>query len=97
MNATQSYQVRLEQVCSETIAAAAPAVDRGAAFPEQSIAALKAAGLLGAVSAPEVGGLGLGVRGAVEIVGRVAQECGSTADGRLHALQRDRRAGGFRH
>jgi alkylation response protein AidB-like acyl-CoA dehydrogenase len=54
-------------------------VDRGATFPEQSIAALKAAGVLGAVSAPEVGGLGLGVRGAVEIVGRVAQECGSTA------------------
>jgi alkylation response protein AidB-like acyl-CoA dehydrogenase len=79
MNTTQPYQVSLEKACSETIAAAAPAVDRGAAFPEQSIAALKAAGLLGAVSAPEVGGLGLGVRGAVEIVGRVAQECGSTA------------------
>ena len=41
--------------------------------------ALAAAGLLGAVSAPEVGGLGLGFRGAATIVGRLAQECGSTA------------------
>ena len=38
-----------------------------------------AAGLMGAVSAPEVGGLGLGFRGAAAIVGRLAQECGSTA------------------
>jgi alkylation response protein AidB-like acyl-CoA dehydrogenase len=34
---------------------------------------------MGAVSAPEVGGLGLGPRGAAAIVGRIAQECGSTA------------------
>jgi alkylation response protein AidB-like acyl-CoA dehydrogenase len=34
---------------------------------------------MGAVSAPEVGGLGLGVRGAAAIVGRLAQDCGSTA------------------
>ena len=34
---------------------------------------------MGAVSAPEVGGLGLGFRGAATIVGRLAQECGSTA------------------
>jgi len=31
------------------------------------------------VSAVEVGGLGLGFRGAADIVGRLAQECGSTA------------------
>jgi alkylation response protein AidB-like acyl-CoA dehydrogenase len=41
--------------------------------------ALAAAGLMGAVSAPDVGGLGLGFKGASAIVGRVAQECGSTA------------------
>ena len=34
---------------------------------------------MGAVSAPEVGGLGLGFRGAAAIVGRLAEECGSTA------------------
>ena len=38
-----------------------------------SIAALRAAGLMGAVSAPDVGGLGLGFRGAAAIVRRVAE------------------------
>jgi alkylation response protein AidB-like acyl-CoA dehydrogenase len=75
----QHHQEVLEQVCSETIAATAPVVDRNGAFPEKSIEALKAAGLLGAMSAPEVGGLGIGVAGAAAITGRVAQECGSTA------------------
>jgi alkylation response protein AidB-like acyl-CoA dehydrogenase len=54
-------------------------VDREGAFPDKSIDALKAAGLLGALSSPEVGGLGLGLRSAANIVVRVAQECGSTA------------------
>src|SRR5688572_19863631 len=75
----QPYQTILEQICSETIAAAAPSVDRDGAFPQKSIDALKAAGFLGAMSEPAVGGLGLGVPGAAAIVGRVAQECGSTA------------------
>ena len=79
MTNAQPYQAILEQICSETIAPAAPAVDRDGAFPEKSIEALKGAGLLGAVSGPEVGGLRLGVPGAATIVGRVAQECGSTA------------------
>jgi alkylation response protein AidB-like acyl-CoA dehydrogenase len=74
-----SFQTLLEQICTETIAPAAPSVDRDAAFPEKSLAALKAGGLLGAMSAPAVGGLGLGVPGAAAIVGRVAQECASTA------------------
>ena len=34
---------------------------------------------MGAVSAVEVGGLALGFRGAADIVGRLAQDCGSTA------------------
>ena len=76
---TLTYQTILEQICTETIAPAASAVDRDGAFPEKSIEALKGAGLLGAMSGPEVGGSGLGVPGAAAIVGRVAQECGSTA------------------
>ena len=79
MTIAQPYQAILEQICSETIAPAAPAVDRDGAFPEKSIEALKLAGLLGAMSGPEVGGLRLGVPGAAAIVGRAAQECGSTA------------------
>ena len=73
------YFAALEQVCTETIGPDAPHVDQQGAFPEQGLSALSAAGLMGAVSAPDVGGLGLGFRGAAAIVGRLAQECGSTA------------------
>src|SRR5262245_60855295 len=69
----------LEQICTQTIGPDAAAVDRQGAFPDRGLEALSTAGLLGAVSAPEVGGLGLGFRGAATVVGRLAQECGSTA------------------
>src|SRR6185295_15473471 len=74
-----SVSATLEQVCSETIAPDAPNVDQQGAFPERGLKALASAGLMGAMSAPEVGGLGLGMRGASAIVGRLAQDCGSTA------------------
>jgi len=73
------YSAALEQVCTGTVAPEADAVDHGAAFPDRSLAALSAAGLMGAVSGPEVGGLGLGFRGASTIIERLARECGSTA------------------
>lgn len=79
MTATTGYEEALEEICNSVISLYAPEVDRGGAFPSESVAALKEAGLLGAVSAPEVGGLGLGHRGAAAIVERVARECGSTA------------------
>jgi alkylation response protein AidB-like acyl-CoA dehydrogenase len=69
----------LEKICTEIVGPEAASVDRDGSFPERGVRALAAAGLLGAVSAPEVGGLGLGPRGAAAIVGRLAQECGSTA------------------
>jgi alkylation response protein AidB-like acyl-CoA dehydrogenase len=72
------YSATLERICRETIASEAPAVDEGA-FPERGLKALANAGLMGAVSAPEVGGLGVGFKGASAIVERVAQDCGSTA------------------
>jgi alkylation response protein AidB-like acyl-CoA dehydrogenase len=75
----QQHQKLLEQICIEIVAPAAPSVDREGAFPYKSVEALKTAGLLGAMSAPEVGGLGIGVPGAAAIVGRVAQDCASTA------------------
>jgi alkylation response protein AidB-like acyl-CoA dehydrogenase len=77
--APASYTEALEQICTQTIGPEASNVDRQGAFPERGLKALSAAGLMGAVSAPEVGGLGLGFRGAAAIVGRLAQECGSTA------------------
>ena len=69
----------LETICTEIVGPDAAAVDRDGAFPERGVKALGKAGLLGAVSGPDVGGLGLGFRGAAAIVSRLAQECGSTA------------------
>jgi alkylation response protein AidB-like acyl-CoA dehydrogenase len=75
----QTYEAALELICTTTVAAHAPAVDREGSFPSESIEALRSAGLLGALSSPENGGLGLGLAGAARIVRRVAEECGSTA------------------
>jgi alkylation response protein AidB-like acyl-CoA dehydrogenase len=66
----------------ETLAAMAAThaaeVDRGN-FPSETIAALGSAGLLGLVSATEVGGKGAGLPAAAALVERIARECGSTA------------------
>jgi alkylation response protein AidB-like acyl-CoA dehydrogenase len=75
----EDYNAALERICSETVAANAATVDREGAFPSESIAALQSAGLLGALSSQESGGLGLGLSGAARVVQRVAEECGSTA------------------
>jgi alkylation response protein AidB-like acyl-CoA dehydrogenase len=75
----QKYYAALEHICSTTIADEAAAVDREGSFPSESLAALRTAGLLGALSAKESGGLALGLPGAARIVTRVAEECGSTA------------------
>jgi len=53
-------------------------VDRGT-FPEKTLEAMRAAGLLGLVSATEVGGAGNGLAEASIVVERLARECGSTA------------------
>jgi alkylation response protein AidB-like acyl-CoA dehydrogenase len=75
---TETYESALEKACS-AIANNAIAVDRDGVFPSASIEALKIAGLLGALSAIESGGRGLGLAGAARVVRRVAEECGSTA------------------
>ncbi|MBA3457315.1 MAG: acyl-CoA/acyl-ACP dehydrogenase [Deltaproteobacteria bacterium] len=67
---------------TETIAAHAathaPDVDRGV-FPGETLQAMRAAGMLGLVSAKDVGGQGLGLGAAAFVVERLARECGSTA------------------
>jgi alkylation response protein AidB-like acyl-CoA dehydrogenase len=69
----------IDRICHDTIGPAASEVDRAGAFPERAIEALRAEGLLGAFSAKEIGGLGLGLREVSAIVRRTGQECGSTA------------------
>lgn len=69
----------LEQVAVDVIAEHAIAVDTNAEFPSASIAALSKAGLMGLLSATDMGGLGAGPRVASLVLRRVAQACGSTA------------------
>ncbi len=73
------YLETLESIAVEVIRPAAAETDETGAFPRQAMNALGKSGLLGLISAPEVGGLGQGLRAAALVVERVARECGSTA------------------
>jgi alkylation response protein AidB-like acyl-CoA dehydrogenase len=68
----------LDQVMPAVESAAAD-VDSAGAFPRQSVRALGEAGVLGLVSAAEVGGRGAGMRDAAAAVERLAGACASTA------------------
>ncbi|MGE0708379.1 MAG: acyl-CoA dehydrogenase family protein [Planctomycetota bacterium] len=74
-----SYLETLEPIATGVVAQHAPEVDGEARFPRESVDALGRAGLLGLLSATEVGGLGLGLGAGVRVIERLAQECGSTA------------------
>jgi alkylation response protein AidB-like acyl-CoA dehydrogenase len=76
---TDTYLERLEPIAAGLIAALAREVDLSGAFPRAAVEALGQAGLLGLVSATDVGGLGQGHRAAAEVVERIARECASTA------------------
>ena len=69
----------VEGIAREVVAAHADDFDRAAQFPSAAIAALKEAGVLGLLSARDVGGAGGSLRAAAETVERLARECGSTA------------------
>jgi len=74
-----SYLDSTEHIATQVVAANAVAVDANAGFPAASLAALREAGLLGLISAKEVGGRGEGPRAAALVVERIARECASTA------------------
>src|SRR5690349_1388893 len=74
-----TYQQALDDVIARVIAPAAAEIDKTGAFPRAGIQALGQAGLLGLISAKEVGGLGEGHRAAVEVVTAIAKACASTA------------------
>jgi alkylation response protein AidB-like acyl-CoA dehydrogenase len=68
-----------ERVLAEVVTPSAVAVDRDGQFPRDSIRALAEAGVLGLLSATEVGGQGLSLRDAAQVVDTLAGACGSTA------------------
>jgi len=77
--ALPAYMARLAPVLANVVAPAAAEVDRAGAYPRAAVDALGRAGLLGLISAPEVGGSGEGHRAATAVVQAVAEHCGSTA------------------
>lgn len=68
----------LTGIITDIIERQAPVVDSDGVFPRAAIAALGQAGLLGLMSAQDVGGLGQGLRAAAELVEQVGRACGST-------------------
>ncbi len=73
------YRDALQAVLVEEVRPQAAAVDRSGQYPRSAITALGASGLLGLTSAREVGGAGLGLDAAAEVVETLAGACGSTA------------------
>ncbi|MCG5218915.1 acyl-CoA dehydrogenase family protein [Streptosporangium sp. KLBMP 9127] len=69
----------LESVIESTITPQASETDRTGTFPRAGIDALAKAGLLGLISARDVGGQGAGMAAAAQVIERLAGSCGSTA------------------
>ncbi len=69
----------VEEISKGVVAEHAERVDRAGEFPTASIEALRKAGLLGLISAKEVGGMGETVRTAAQVIERLARDCASTA------------------
>jgi len=76
---TISYLDSLEKIAVEVIRTAAVEIDQTGDFPRAAMDVLSKGGLLGLISAQEVGGMGQGLRAAALVIERVAQECASTA------------------
>jgi isovaleryl-CoA dehydrogenase len=77
--APHDHLASLDSVIDSTIAPRAAEVDRSGEFPRSSVDALAKAGLLGLISATDVGGPGEGLRVAAQVVERLGGTCGSTA------------------
>jgi alkylation response protein AidB-like acyl-CoA dehydrogenase len=70
---------RVDAIATGVVRPAAGAVDETGEYPGAAVASLRSAGLLGLISATEVGGLGEGPTAAARVVERLARECASTA------------------
>jgi alkylation response protein AidB-like acyl-CoA dehydrogenase len=68
-----------DRIATDVAGPDAARVDADAAFPTATVDALGASGLLGLVSATEVGGQGAGIRQAATVVERLARACASSA------------------
>lgn len=73
------YLATLSTIIREVVAPAADSIDQQAIFPRAAMQAMGEAGLLGLISAREVGGMGEGHRAATAVVEQLARVCMSTA------------------
>ncbi len=73
------YQAMLSAVIERTVGPQAGEIDRTGGYPRDSVQALGEAGLLGILSAPEVGGTGEPLAAAAHVIEQLAGRCGSTA------------------
>jgi isovaleryl-CoA dehydrogenase len=69
----------LEEISTSIVEPSAADVDANGTFPRAAVTALGERGLLGMLSAREVGGMGAGLAEAAQVVRRLAVDCGSTA------------------
>ena len=76
---TENYMEALDKVIEDIIAPAATEIDATGKYPRAGMEALGKAGLLGLISAVEVGGMGQGHRAAALAVELVAMKCASSA------------------
>ncbi len=76
---TATYLDKLEPIVHDIVIPQATEIDRAGIFPQAAMKALGEAGLLGLVSAQEVGGWGEGHRAATLMMERISRECASTS------------------
>src|SRR6266487_5196966 len=74
-----SYLDTLEGIMTEIITPLAVEIDQTAAYPRAALEALGKAGLLGLISAKDVGGLGEAHRAATLVIEEIGKYCASTA------------------
>jgi alkylation response protein AidB-like acyl-CoA dehydrogenase len=75
----EDHVATIDRIISEVIEPNAVRIDDEGVFPRANLDAIAAAGLLGLVSAEEMGGGGQGMKAATDVVGRIAEHCTSTA------------------
>jgi isovaleryl-CoA dehydrogenase len=73
------YSASLSAVIEDTVGPQALEIDKTGEFPRANIDALAKAGLLGLISAQEVGGRGGDLAAAADVIERLGRVCGSTA------------------
>jgi alkylation response protein AidB-like acyl-CoA dehydrogenase len=76
---TPNFLDVLEELITTVIEPAAADIDTNGTFPREAVTALGERGLLGLLSSTDVGGLGLGLGEAAQVIRRLGAACGSTA------------------